>query len=111
MKVDALTRWTTDDARELYGIRNWGVGYFDISEQGEVVVRPKGKGSEVSVSLMNIVSGLKARGMDMPVLLRFGDILASRVALLNSCFNKAIAEASYKGQYRGVYPIKVNQQQ
>ena len=111
MKVDALTRWTTDDARDLYGIRNWGVGYFDISEQGEVVVRPKGKGSEISVSLMNIVSGLKARGMDMPVLLRFGDILASRVALLNSCFNKAIAEASYKGQYRGVYPIKVNQQQ
>jgi len=45
MKVDALTRWTTDDARDLYGIRNWGVGYFDISEQGEVVVRPKGKGS------------------------------------------------------------------
>ena len=111
MKVDALTRWTTDDARELYGIRNWGVGYFDISEQGEVIVRPKGKGSEKSVSLMSIVSGLKARGMNMPVLLRFGDILASRVSLLNESFAKAISDAGYKAPYRGVYPIKVNQQQ
>ena len=111
MKVDALTRWTTDDARELYGIRNWGMGYFDISEQGEVIVRPKGKGSEKSVSLMSIVSGLKARGMNMPVLLRFGDILASRVSLLNESFAKAISDAGYKAPYRGVYPIKVNQQQ
>ncbi|HPF99416.1 MAG TPA: biosynthetic arginine decarboxylase [Kiritimatiellia bacterium] len=111
MKVDALTRWTTDDARELYGIRNWGASYFDISEQGEVIVRPKGKGSEKSVSLMSIVSGLKARGMNMPVLLHFGDILASRVSLLNESFAKAISDAGYKAPYRGVYPIKVNQQQ
>lgn len=111
MKVEALTRWTVEDSAELYGIRNWGVGYFDISEKGEVVVRPKGKGSESALSLMDIVSGLNARGMTMPVLLRFGDILASRVALLNTSFEKAIKEAGYRAQYRAVYPIKVNQQQ
>ena len=111
MKVEALTRWTVDDSAELYGIRNWGAGYFDISEKGEVVVFPKGKGSGTAISLMDIVSGLNARGMTMPMLLRFGDILASRVALLNNSFQKAMAEAGYRAPYRGVYPIKVNQQQ
>jgi arginine decarboxylase len=111
MKPEALMRWTADDAADVYGIRNWGAGYFDVSDGGEVVVRPKGKGSEMVLSLMDIVSGLNARGMDMPVLLRFGDILASRVTLINTCFCKAMSDAGYKAQYRGVYPIKVNQQQ
>ena len=111
MKPETLTRWTTDDAADLYGIRNWGAGYFDISDRGEIVVRPKGKGSEMVLSLMDIVSGLNARGMDMPVLLRFGDIMASRVTLINACFCKAMSDAGYKAPYRGVYPIKVNQQQ
>ncbi len=111
MKPEALTRWTIDDALELYGIRTWGAGYFDISERGEITVRPKGKGSDGCVSLMDIVAGLAARGMNMPVLLRFGDILASRVAMINTSFAKAIAEAGYQSHYRGVYPIKVNQQQ
>ena len=111
MKPETLTRWTADDAADVYGIRNWGAGYFDISDRGEVIVRPKGKGSEMVLSLMDIVSGLNARGMDMPVLLRFGDILASRVTLINTCFCKAMSDAGYKAQYRGVYPIKVNQQQ
>lgn len=110
MKTDALTRWTVEDSIELYGIRNWGAGYFDISERGEVVVRPRGRGSETTISLMEIISGLRARGMSMPVLLRFGDILASRLALLNTSFAKAIADLGYTGTYRGVYPIKVNQQ-
>ena len=111
MKPETLTRWTADDAADVYGIRNWGAGYFDISDRGEVVVRPKGKGSEMVLSLMDIVSGLNARGMDMPVLLRFGDILASRVTQINACFCKAMSDAGYKAPYRGVYPIKVNQQQ
>lgn len=111
MKPDALTRWTPEDSAELYGVRNWGAGYFDVAENGEVFVRPRGRGGEVSISLMEIISGLKARGLGMPVLLRFGDILASRVAQLNASFAKAMADAGYTAGYRGVYPIKVNQQQ
>ncbi|HOW98920.1 MAG TPA: biosynthetic arginine decarboxylase [Kiritimatiellia bacterium] len=111
MKPDALTRWTPEDSAELYGVRNWGAGYFDVADSGEVIVRPRGRGGEVSISLMEIVSGLKARGLGMPVLLRFGDILASRVAQLNASFAKAMADAGYTAEYRGVYPIKVNQQQ
>lgn len=111
MKPDALTRWTPEDSAELYGVRNWGAGYFDVAENGEVIVRPRGKNGEVGISLMEIVSGLKARGLGMPVLLRFGDILASRVEQINASFTKAMADAGYGAGYRGVYPIKVNQQQ
>ncbi len=109
--METLTRWTAEKSAELYNVRNWGTGYFDVSDKGEVIVRPKGKHSDASVSMVDIVAGLKARGINMPVLLRFGDILASRIASLNNSFIKAVAEAGYKGQYRGVYPIKVNQQQ
>lgn len=110
MKPEALVRWTLENAVDLYGIRNWGIGYFDISAKGEVIVRPSGPNSPVSISIMDLISGLKARGHNMPVLLRFADILSSRIMQLHECFNNAIRDYHYKGVYRGVYPIKVNQQ-
>ncbi|MFA5206657.1 MAG: biosynthetic arginine decarboxylase, partial [Lentisphaeria bacterium] len=111
MKNGTLERWTVENASELYGVRDWGAGYFDVSENGEVLVRPRNGGSPISISLMRIVADLKARGLGMPVLLRFGDILDSRVALINDRFQKAIQANGYQGAFRGVYPIKVNQQQ
>ena len=112
MKNGALDRWTCQDAAELYGVREWGAGYFDVNrETGEVMVLPRNGASPVSVSLMNVVRDLKARGLSMPVLLRFGDILDSRVALINESFLKAMRAVGYKGTFRGLYPIKVNQQQ
>jgi arginine decarboxylase len=110
MKPEALVRWTLENAADLYGIRNWGIGYFDISEKGEVIVRPGGSNGANTVSIMDLVSGLKARGHNMPVLLRFADILSARVIQLYECFNNAIRDYHYTGLYRGVYPIKVNQQ-
>lgn len=111
MKAETLSRWTSEQSAELYGIRNWGTGFFDISEKGDVVARPLGKDSEVTISMTDIVAGLKARGVDMPVLIRFADILAARVRKINESFAKAMAEANYKACFRGVFPIKVNQQQ
>ena len=111
MKNGALERWTIQDAAELYGVRNWGLGYFDISKSGEVVVKPRNGDPAVAVSLKQVVADLKARGLSLPVLLRFGDILDSRLALVNESFRKAMAQVGYKGPFRGVYPIKVNQQQ
>ncbi|HMO03430.1 MAG TPA: biosynthetic arginine decarboxylase [Kiritimatiellia bacterium] len=111
MKQEALSRWTSENSAEVYGIRNWGAGYFDVSEKGDLLVRPHGNGSADTVSMMEIVEGLRARGIGMPVLLRFGDILTSRIAAINTSFRKAITEANYQGRFRGVYPIKVNQQQ
>jgi len=111
MKKESLSRWTAEQSAELYGIRNWGIGYFDVAENGELLVRPRGAVSSDSISMVEIINGLEARGIRMPVLLRFGDILASRIATINSSFKKAIADVNYKGRFRGVYPIKVNQQQ
>lgn len=111
IKPEALSRWTPENAAEMYGIRNWGAGFFDVSEKGELIVRPRGAGSSESISMMDVVEGLSARGIGMPVLLRFGDILAARIGAINNSFKKAITEGGYKGRFRGVYPIKVNQQQ
>ena len=110
MKREALTRWTCDNSAETYGIRNWGSDYFDISPEGEVVVRPHGTRSEAAVSLMTLIGGLHDRNMSLPVLLRFADIVASQIRKVNESFHKAMREVGYKGFYRGVYPIKVNQQ-
>ncbi len=106
-----LERWTSEKSRELYGVRNWSGGYFGISDKGEVTVSPSGKGKGPSVSLMDIISGMTDRGLNMPVLLRIENILHSRIRQLHESFAKAIKESGYQSVYRGVYPIKVNQQE
>lgn len=111
MDAGILERWTRENSVELYGVREWSLGYFDVSESGEVMVRPRGRGSPVEISLPGIVAGLKDRGMSLPMLLRFGDILRSQVSELNEAFRTAMEAVGYQGEYRGVYPIKVNQQQ
>ena len=102
--------WTTDDSAELYGIHEWGHEYFDIAKTGEVVVKLKDGKKTKSVSLASIVKGLRERGTQLPLLIRFGDLLRWRIDELNEGFASAIKEGKYQGVYRGVYPIKVNQQ-
>ena len=110
-KDKALDRWNIDKSAELYGIHDWGAGYFDISSKGEVVVVPPFGDTRVTVSLMDVVSGIRDRGMDMPVLLRFENLLDAQIRNLNESFHRSIKRNEYKGEYRGVFPIKVNQQQ
>lgn len=106
-----LQQWSVEDSTELYGIRNWGAGYFGVSPAGEVVVYPSGQQKGVAVSVPEVIRGMRERGYDMPVLLRIENILDSQITLLHESFRKAIRKLDYKGQYRGVFPIKVNQQQ
>lgn len=106
-----MNEWSIDDSLELYGIQRWGNGYFDINEDGETVVLLRDGEKSVPVSLQKIIEGLKERGSAMPQLLRFRDLLDRRIEHLNESFISAIAESNYRGNYRGVYPIKVNQQQ
>ncbi|MDP4092335.1 MAG: biosynthetic arginine decarboxylase [Bacillota bacterium] len=110
-KAELLGRWTKEKSEELYGIKNWGAGYFSISDKGEVLVNPYKDNDSAAISLMDIISGIRDRGLDMPVLLRFENLLDSQISFLNNSFNEAMRKLSYKGEYRGVYPIKVNQQQ
>ena len=113
MKVDTLDQWTVENAVELYGIRTWGAGYFDIAVDGNVQVRLPGttNGDTVPVKLTELVAGLRDRGLMLPLVLRFGGILGDRMRLINGTFTAAMSKLGYQGVYRGVYPIKVNQQQ
>lgn len=101
-------KWSPEESAALYGINNWGNGYFKVNPEGRVSVTPNG--SKLSVDLYDLTQDLLDRGIRVPIMIRFPDIIKSRVELINSCFEKAFVDHSYKGTYRGVYPIKVNQQ-
>ncbi len=98
--------YSVADADELYGIRSWSTGYFGIDEHGRVTVsRREGAG----VPIVDIVADLQALGLDLPLTLRFPDIIEDRLDRINDSFARAIQEAGYRARYQGVYPIKVNQ--
>jgi arginine decarboxylase len=101
--------WSASDASELYEVPSWGKGYFSISEEGHVLVHPT-KDPKRSIDLKRLVDGLEQRGIDLPILIRFGGILKHRLGEIHDAFAAAIAENQYKGSYVCVYPIKVNQQ-
>src|SRR5262249_11203648 len=104
-----MGKWKTQDAFETYGVRNWGKGYFNINRQGHLQVHPT-KRADRFVDLKEIIDQLQARGIQLPILLRFTDILRHRVGELQEAFANAIKEYDYKNRYVCVYPIKVNQQ-
>src|SRR5688572_4780618 len=100
--------WTVDDSANLYNLKGWGLKYFGISEAGNLTVHPR-TSPEPAIEVRRIVDDVLARGIKLPVLFRFQDILRHRVERLNEQFAKSIAEFKYGGRYMGVYPIKVNQ--
>ncbi len=104
-------KWSIEDASELYGINNWGAGYFSVDESGDVVVTPFGSDHGPRISLHKVAREIEERGFSMPVLLRIENILGSQIKLLHETFRKAIKENNYQGEYKGVFPIKVNQQE
>jgi arginine decarboxylase len=104
----ARAREQYEESAALYGIPNWGKGYFRVNENGDLVVHPTrepGRG----VVLKQIVDEVALRGITAPMIVRFPQILASAVALLNDAFARAIEEYGYGNIFRGVFPIKVNQ--
>ncbi len=102
-------RWTTADAAELYDVAAWGKGYFSVGDNGHVLVHPT-KDANRSIDLRELVEKLELRGIHLPILIRFADILKHRLGEMHGAFQSAIAEHNYKGSYCCVYPIKVNQQ-
>jgi len=102
--------WTVAKAKELYNIDGWGIGFFDVNETGHVVVRPDRDRPERELDLFELANDLEEQGVGLPLLLRFSDILRSRIESLNEKFARAKEEYSYQGGYTTVYPIKVNQQ-
>lgn len=101
--------WTIENSEELYRIQGWGAPYFSINAAGHVTVSPKGDRGG-SLDLYDLVNSLKRRNLGLPILIRFSDILEDRIERLNACFARAIARYNYNGVYRGVFPVKCNQQ-
>ncbi len=101
--------WTCENSIDLYGIKNWGKNFFNVKDSGNLCINPK-KNDSKEIDLFELIEDLKERGIRLPLLLRFPDILESRIQSLNDSFTQAIEEYEYKGHYQGAYPIKVNQQ-
>lgn len=102
-----MRKWRIEDSAELYNINGWGINYFSINEKGHVVVTPRKDG--VEVDLKELVEELQLRDVSAPMLIRFPDILDSRIEKMASCFKIASEEYAYKAQNFIIYPIKVNQ--
>ncbi len=100
--------WNVSDSLKLYHVENWGDQYFNINPGGNLTVHPR-QNLGPGIDLMKVVAEAAAQGLEMPILIRFQDIIRHRVIALNEAFRKSIAEANYAGKYQGVYPIKVNQ--
>jgi arginine decarboxylase-like protein len=110
LKIDLdLERWSVADAAELYEVARWGNGYFSVNRDGHVCVHPT-KDPERSIDLKQLVDRLQLRGIDLPILIRFADILKHRLGEIHAAFQTAMTEQKYQGNYCCVYPIKVNQQ-
>ncbi|MDA0268817.1 MAG: biosynthetic arginine decarboxylase, partial [Cyanobacteria bacterium] len=105
----SVRSWTIEDSEALYRIQGWGEPYFSINAAGHVTVAPKGDRGG-SLDLYELVDALKQRNLSLPILIRFSDILEDRLERINACFSRAIARYSYGGTYRGVFPVKCNQQ-
>ncbi len=100
--------WTAEDAEKTYFVQDWAGDYFFVNEAGHVAARPAWK-SEVAIDLFQVVEALRARGVQLPVLIRLQDLLQARVIRINESFKAAIAATGYEASYQGVFPIKVNQ--
>jgi arginine decarboxylase len=107
--VTVMTNWTTDRAKLTYAIPHWSNGYVDVADNGHLLMRPRGNEGP-SLDLAAIVDKATSEGLRLPLLVRFPDILADRLARLQQAFAKAIDDVDYAGAYTAIYPIKVNQQ-
>src|ERR1051325_1980035 len=104
----SIPEWSIEKSLALYNIPGWGAGYFNINQKGHLVIHPFGQPGPV-IDLMDVVDDIRERKLGFPCVVRFQDLLRSRVKQLNEVFKAAIAQHNYKGGYFGVYPTKVNQ--
>jgi arginine decarboxylase len=107
--LEPTDRWSTLDASELFDVASWGKGYFSVNDEGHVLVHPE-KDPARSIDLKKLIDTLVLRGISLPILIRFAEILKHRLQEIHDAFEVAIREHKYNGDYCCVYPIKVNQQ-
>src|SRR5437773_12497348 len=103
--MELMDQWKIQDALETYEVNSWGKGYFGINSRGHLTVHPN-KRPEQAIDLKQLVDQLQERGIQLPILIRFTDILRHRLGDIYEAFKTAIAEFNYQGSYCCVYPIK-----
>lgn len=106
--MNEIAHWSIQQSKNLYGIENWGAGYFDFNDQGHVSITPEGPDG-AKIDLHDLILAVQERDIELPVLFRFNGILRHRVRTIHKAFTNAIKEFNYQGCYRPTYPIKVNQ--
>lgn len=104
-----MADWSIEEAERVYGVSQWGGGYFHVGENGNVHATPVPDDPSIRIDFKSVIEEIRQEGVQFPVVVRFHDILRSQVASLNKIFRSTIEEAQYGGQYQGVYPVKVNQ--
>ena len=90
--------WSINEATELYEVARWGKGYFSVGDNGHVLVHPT-KDPSRSIDLKQLVDHLQLRGISLPMLIRFSDILRHRLGDIHDAFQSAIAQHNYRRRY------------
>ena len=107
-RQEEMKDWDVESAIATYNVDGWGGGYFTVNAEGNVVAKPLQENGG-SITILEVVNEARSRGLSFPLVIRFQDLLRHRVESVNLAFQNAITEFDYRGQYRGVFPIKVNQ--
>src|SRR5436305_740048 len=108
LRIEMKTEWDLESAITTYNVDGWGEGYFTVNSAGNVEARPL-KDNGAAIDILDVVLEARRRGLGFPVVVRFQDLLRHRVQSVNRAFEAAMREFNYRSQYRGVFPIKVNQ--
>ncbi|MDB6116152.1 MAG: speA, partial [Lacunisphaera sp.] len=107
LKNKSASNWSAAESEEHYGFKRWGANHFSVDSDGFVQVQPLS--DDRTIRITDVIDEATSMGLKAPLVIRFQDTLRHRVTQLNQVFQKAIKEEGYKGEYRGVFPIKVNQ--
>src|SRR5213595_2290633 len=107
-RQEEMKDWDVEFAIATYNVDGWGGGYFTVNAEGNVVAKPLQENGG-SITILEVVNEARERNLGFPLLIRFQDLLRHRVEAINRAFQSAISEFGYRNEYRGVFPIKVNQ--
>ena len=89
--------------QQPYGLDIWGDRNF-IIRNGQIHINYKS-----SPALLDIVSRIRKDGIKGPLILRFPHLISKQIDSLYDNFCRAIRENDYRGDFKAVFPLKVNQ--
>ena len=95
--------------KDIYGIKSWGKPFFEILKNGNIGLKNPLEIKNESVDILSVIKKLKEK-FSPPYIIRIENYLEYMVNEIHKNFKNSMQEIGYKNDYRGVFPIKVNQQ-